>query len=323
MSQKTKRYLMLVAAIGVLAVIAGGSSGTFAGFNAVVANNNNTFATGTLFLHATHGGTTCASESATDNVNITNIGGTCSALFSVNLTSATSVQEAQLTLNNAGSLDSNDIKFMSPGCTDGNGTLTAGSLSQDIHTTDTGLALLHVNALTYGLQSGVTITVDDGTHTDTFTTATAAPAGATTISVSPHTPAFNFLAATPTNVKFAPSFGAGTLCSGLQFSIVETDSLFHDTSSNHALGCAYGPGVDGTTNGCTFSSGAGYTVATLPSSMAALTLSNQGGNQPTGLNAGQSRYFLVRISPPSGGGLDNTYQNKTATFNLRWQIDQA
>ena len=78
--KRIKQYLMLLLAIGVIAVVASGS-GTFASFNAETQNNNNTFATGTLLLHSTTGGTTCASESNSGNLNVTDPTG-CSVLFS-------------------------------------------------------------------------------------------------------------------------------------------------------------------------------------------------------------------------------------------------
>lgn len=321
MNKNTKRFLTLIGLMGVIAVATSAGSGTFAGFTAEVSNNGNYFATGTLFLHATDGGgSTCASEAATNNLNITNVGGTCNALFSVNLTSATAVTSAQLTLKNAGTLPSSDIQFSSPGCTDStNQTLTDGTLSGSISNA-APITSIAVNALTYAIPSGTTITVTDNTNSDTFTTSAAAAAGATTISVTSHQPTNSYVSGN--FVKSAPSFGAGTLCGGLQYAIVETDSSFHDTSGNHALGCAYGFGVDGTTNGCTF--GGTYTVNNIPGSMTSLTLASSGGTGNTGtqLSAGGTRYFLIQIQP-SGGSLDNTYQNKKATFDLRWQINQA
>ncbi len=58
--KRVKQYLTLLMAIGVIAVVAGGS-GTFASFTAEVTHTGNTFATGTLLLHSTSGTTTCAS----------------------------------------------------------------------------------------------------------------------------------------------------------------------------------------------------------------------------------------------------------------------
>jgi hypothetical protein len=99
MSKKTKRYLMLLVAVGLITVAAGGS-GTFATFNAQVSNNNNVFTSGTLFLHNTVNGTTCGSESASNNVNL----GTpytadngCTTLFSTTLPTAGALLNAALT----------------------------------------------------------------------------------------------------------------------------------------------------------------------------------------------------------------------------------
>jgi hypothetical protein len=318
MSKKTKRYLMLLAAVGLIAVAAGGS-GTFATFSAETANNGNYFATGTLFLHATSGGTTCTSEAATNNVNITNVGGGCNAIFQVSLTSGTATQYAALTLKNAGTVPAGGIKFYSPapGCQSAPMLLQNTTLSSDITVAGGNITSLPVNALTYGLQSGVTVTLDNGTNIDTFTTSAAVPAGATAIPVNSQTPAFDFAAATPTNVKSAPSFGSGNLCTGLQVAIVETTST--PTFAN-AVSCAFG-NISGPT--CTFNTTPNLT--TLPGSATALNLLSGGGtgNAGLGLDAGGTRYFVIAVQPPSVSGLDNTYQNKKATFDLRWQINQA
>ncbi len=104
----SKTYLKLLIAAGILAVI-GGGAGTFATFNAEVTNQNNVFANGTLFLHATpNGGATCTSES-----NGANSAG-CTWLFNTTLTGGT--QTATLQLNNAGTIDASDIKFSIGGC---------------------------------------------------------------------------------------------------------------------------------------------------------------------------------------------------------------
>lgn len=69
-SKRVKQYLMLLTAIGLVAIASGGS-GTFASFSAEVANPNNTFATGTLYLHdSVSGQTECTSESAPSNSNV-------------------------------------------------------------------------------------------------------------------------------------------------------------------------------------------------------------------------------------------------------------
>ncbi len=150
MSKKTKRYLMLLVAVGLIAVAAGGS-GTFATFSAETANNGNFFATGTLFLHATSGGTTCTSEAATNNVNISNVGGGCNAIFQVSLTSGTATQYASLVLKNAGSVPADGINFYSPapGCQSAPILLQNTTLSSNI-STGVPITSLPVNALTSG-----------------------------------------------------------------------------------------------------------------------------------------------------------------------------
>jgi predicted ribosomally synthesized peptide with SipW-like signal peptide len=84
--KRIKQYLMLLLAIGVIAVAASGG-GTFASFSAEVTNANNVFATGSLILNNTHGSTTCTSainsgvSNNTNNLNST--GHDCATLFNV------------------------------------------------------------------------------------------------------------------------------------------------------------------------------------------------------------------------------------------------
>jgi hypothetical protein len=91
-----------------------GGTGTFASFNAEVANNGNTFASGTLFLHETQAGNTaCTSESDTTNNSFSGAG--CNVLF--NASSLTSgVQTAHLALNNNGTIPAADTKFNVTSC---------------------------------------------------------------------------------------------------------------------------------------------------------------------------------------------------------------
>jgi hypothetical protein len=100
---------MLLAALGLIA-IAAGSSGTFASFDAEVTNTNNTFTSGTLFLHETpNGGTECDSEGdLTANHN------TCTALFTYDLSSP--AQTATVDLNNAGSINAAHVAFKISNC---------------------------------------------------------------------------------------------------------------------------------------------------------------------------------------------------------------
>ena len=126
---RAKQYLMLMTVVGLVAVAAGGGSGTFASFSAEVTNPGNTFAAGTLFLHNTQGGTTCTSESNTLNVNPgTGVGGnTCAVLFNnINLQNGTDAT-ADLALNNAGTVNATDIKWDVPSCTVSNNSGATGS----------------------------------------------------------------------------------------------------------------------------------------------------------------------------------------------------
>jgi predicted ribosomally synthesized peptide with SipW-like signal peptide len=111
MSKKTKRYLMLLVAVGLIAVAAGGS-GTFASFNAEVTNSNNTFASGTLFLHDTpnSSATVCKSE---DNLSNNTYSG-CTFLFNKDLSAGS--QTATLALNNAGTISASALTFKVTGC---------------------------------------------------------------------------------------------------------------------------------------------------------------------------------------------------------------
>jgi len=80
---RAKQYLMLLTVAGLIAIVGGSSSGTFASFNAEVSNTGNYFATGTLVLNDKSGGTTCTSAQDTaDNHNITSPTG-CATLFTV------------------------------------------------------------------------------------------------------------------------------------------------------------------------------------------------------------------------------------------------
>jgi predicted ribosomally synthesized peptide with SipW-like signal peptide len=121
MSKKTKRYLMLLAAVGLIAVAAGGS-GTFATFNAEVTNTGNTFASGTLFLHDTpNGGTVCKSED--DLTNNTN--SSCTWLFNADLSAGS--QTARLALNNPGTISGTGLTFKVAGCTVGDNSAVTGT----------------------------------------------------------------------------------------------------------------------------------------------------------------------------------------------------
>jgi len=377
--------------------VVGGSSGTFASFNAEVTNSGNYFATGTLLLHDFGGTNTCTSESTATNAN--NGGGdTCDILYHVPLTAVSStlgsgltsgvavtsltvgaisggaidagdsivvtsgsntqtftttrgtdvggttitvssqnanfsypvgstvtdsqgIHYAQLTLTNAGTLEASDIKFESPspGCQNSSPGQVNATLSSGL-TGGVAITSLPVSALTVAVRSGDVITVSDGTNTDSFTASAAAGIGATSIPVTSHAPVNSYISGN--NVIYGPNFGAGDLCTALQFSVIETDSSFHHSASNNALGCAYGtPDSNNSTDGlgCTF--GTTPNLLSIPSSLTLLTLkSGADSNNGTNLSAGKSRYFLIGVKQPD---LNNTYQNRQAAFSLLWHIDQS
>jgi hypothetical protein len=106
--KRIKQYLVLLTAVGVIAIVAA-SPGTFASFSAETTNAGNTFVTGTLFLHNTADGTTCTSE--TNTSTNTQVSG-CDILFNgLGVSNGTELDSSPLTLNDAGTIDATDIKF--------------------------------------------------------------------------------------------------------------------------------------------------------------------------------------------------------------------
>jgi predicted ribosomally synthesized peptide with SipW-like signal peptide len=89
-SKRVKQYLMLLTAIGLIAIASGGGSGTFASFTAEVHNPGNTFATGSLYLHdSVTNLAECTSESAPNNSNTAEAspaGDACDTLITVSAT---------------------------------------------------------------------------------------------------------------------------------------------------------------------------------------------------------------------------------------------
>ena len=125
--KRVKQYLMLLMALGVVAVVMTGS-GTFAGFDAQVTNAGNTFVAGTLFLHDTNGATTCTSESASLNYNPGDgsNGDNCAVLFNGADLSGGPVT-ADLALENAGTIDASQLKFSVDNCTVGDNSANTGT----------------------------------------------------------------------------------------------------------------------------------------------------------------------------------------------------
>jgi len=177
MTKNAKRYLMLIAAVGLVAIAAGGS-GTFATFNATVSNNGNTFASGTLYLHDTNGSTTCASESSATNTNIgaavslssptlhdTSNG--CATLFSnLTLPNATGKIAATHTITSSGSVSNIYVSGLS-----GNPIALGDEILLNDGSGDT--QPFYVSGTTSTSSGVTTIPVHTQTATATFTAGTA------------------------------------------------------------------------------------------------------------------------------------------------------
>jgi hypothetical protein len=299
MSRKAKRYLMLLAAIGLVAVVVGGESGTFATFNAEVANNNNVFQTGTLFLHDTTGGTTCSSESASNNANL-GTGDTCNQVFNVSAAGgAAGVTYYQVALKNAGSINASALKFYTNSACASTSVGVSDGTANGIQTTVT---TVNVSGLTLGIPSGTAIKFAGG---PTVHTVGVTANNATSITVD--TPV---TVANGDTVQFFPSFtgSGGDLCSTLGFAIWDMSG-----ASSPSTDVTPGDGVCVYTPGCAF--GANTDLGHLPATAGASNATLSGG----GLNAGATRYFLIGINEPD---LDNSFQSQQAKVSVAWHIEQ-
>ena len=304
MSKNTKRYLMLVAAIGLLAIGTGGS-GTFATFSAETSNNGNYFATGTLFLHTTkQGGNICKSELDPGNSNITANG--CDFLFHVTNLGVNQTQTVNLQLDNAGSINASKMKFAlgSTGCVNSTPavTTTSGAVSSGAQTT------ISVAALPQALVKGTQIVITDGTNSDTLTMNATAASAATSIDVTGSSTTHAY--ASGSSIKIFATFGSASLCSNLQFSIQETNSL-----GGAAQKCIFPTGIAGAA--CTSTS----TLTGITTTLNDLTSDLwSGGSNATALDAGKSRYITITVKSPAT--FTNTQQNAQAAFDLVWHIEQ-
>jgi predicted ribosomally synthesized peptide with SipW-like signal peptide len=301
--KRIKQYLMLLLAIGVIAVVASGS-GTFASFTAETQNDNNTFATGTLFLHNSDGTTTCTSESGSGNLQVSPA---CATLFSIANLAPSSTSTASLTLTNAGSVNSANIKWDRPAlCQDAAASI--GTLNASAADNASSLAIL---SLSQTVVKDTLIKLTDGSSTKTFkvttTTASAGVGNVTTVPVSaqaggannPHT-----YATSTTVVTFDLGFTTTpALCSQLKLSIDEVDP-----SNDSEIGCVY-PSV---TNGVACVVASGTVLSSLPN-----TLTNLGSDP---LNAGISRKFVISVLAPSS--LGNSDMTTQAKFSLLWHLEQ-
>lgn len=309
-TKKTKRYLMLLAALGLIA-IAAGSSGTFAGFNAQVANTGNTFQTGTLFLHDNGGTNTCTSESDANNQNIAGTG--CDILFTTPSITPGTTYTAHLTLSNAGTLDSSDIQFAlgSSGCVDAKPTI--GTLGSGL-TSGNSVTSITIANLSQSLLDGTKIELHENSdaNTQTFTVSgNYNPGSSVAVTVTSQSANFSYTTAATVSLD---AFGTA-LCSQLKMTIQEDTNNGFGTPV--ASTCAF-PASTSATCGTP-------TVALSDASLASLQAlqlgSGTGGNSTTKLSAGKSRYFTISILAPAS--LANNAQNDETSFDLLWQIDQV
>jgi predicted ribosomally synthesized peptide with SipW-like signal peptide len=300
MSKKTKRYLMLLVAVGLIAVAAGGS-GTFASFNAQVTNANNVFATGTLFLHDTkQNGNICRSEDSSNDA-------TCEVLISSLSHKPGDTDFANIALANAGSIDASALTF-SATCDDSTRPTiaTADPYSAGDYTSTPltlTLALPH-----QPLVKGTALVIFDGTHTDNLVVDSTVSASSPTVDV---TGTSNDGMTSPGAVRIAASFGSGALCNattGVLFSIQETDQTWSAATGK----CVY-PALAGA---CAFTQTLGSATASSPNSLTSALLPGMS----SALDAGGTRYFKVKVKMPDG--LLNAAQNSQAKFDLTWHIDQ-
>lgn len=348
MSRKhVKQYLMLLLAVGVIAVALSGG-GTFASFNAQVANRNNTFATGTLYLHesATN---TCTSESASSNSNLntslTHLGDACDILFSgVN---ASGYDLVGLDMKNAGSLDGDGLHlalgntangFTQTGCVSSLAYSNIDTLGTPLVSGNAVTTIALSSPLTISIYNGAHVRLNDGTNTQIFTTSAIAHVGDTSISVVSQNANHSYTTSTPTtNVQYSPQFngGGGNLCNDLKLEIVEVptsgdlgnvtvDPTTGDTSAPAGSVCAYG-GLTNGTNGCDFTNATALSGIPNYSTFDDLSLKDLTGstdpNTGTGLDAGTDRYIvLALVVDPAATNSDQSLQ---ASFDLVWNMNQS
>jgi predicted ribosomally synthesized peptide with SipW-like signal peptide len=116
--KRVKQYLLLLLAIGVIAVVATGS-GTFASFSAETTNSGNTFATGTLVLKNSVGSTVCLSTGGGTTDTNTNSTG-CAKVIDVGAKVPGYSTTGTVDIKNDGSLNSSKLTFTPSSCTPGN-----------------------------------------------------------------------------------------------------------------------------------------------------------------------------------------------------------
>jgi hypothetical protein len=287
---------MLLAAIGLVAVVVGGGSGTFAGFNAQVANTGNTFATGTLFLHNQKqgSGTICKSEDDGSNDNVS-----CEVLFSSLNHEAGDTDTAFVKLTNAGSLNATS-SALTTSCVDTGTPAIATAAAYTSSATS-----LTLTGLTQPLVTGTELILTNATQTLTYDSVTVS---ADDLNESNPVSVSGVNTGSSGNVAYvhiANTFGSGELCNvttGVQVFVQEDTTNWAGDNGACAVPSA-GSTCDFVTNDVTLGAAAAHGSYTLGS-----------------LAAGATRYYEIHVKMPSA--LTNTAQNSQAKFDLTWQISQ-
>jgi hypothetical protein len=323
--KRIKQYLMLLTVVGLIAIAANGS-GTFASFSAETTNADNTFATGTLFLHSTaNGTTTCTSEDASSNDNFQTNG--CGTLFDLSDISPGSLATAHLALTNAGTLAAKHISFYAPtACV--SSVASIGTLDAAVSASTTPGSIV-IDNLTQTLVASTPIDIADSNgDVITFTVAsTVTPAtpgsGSTTVTVTGSTDASYGISANAAISLHTPftETPTQTVCSQAQVTIQEAADNTYDVSG--VSECAWPSNLSAA---CAFPSS--KTLADLPdgsTNAEDLSLvSGENGNTTTDLDAnGGTRYFVISVKVPDTGSNQNDLQNEQAKVSLTWHIDQA
>jgi hypothetical protein len=322
--KRIKQYLMLLTVVGLIAIAANGS-GTFASFSAETTNADNTFATGTLFLHNTaNGTTTCTSEEASGNDNFQTNG--CGTLFNLSDISPGSTATAHLALTNAGTLAAKHISFYAPNaCV--SSVASIGTLDAAVSANTTPGSIV-IDNLTQTLVANTPIDItDSNSHVITFTVAstvtpTSPGSGSTTVTVTGSTDASDGIAANAAISLDTPFTEASqTVCSQAQVTIQEAADDTYDVTGVDE--CAWPSNLSAA---CTFPSS--KTLADLPDGSANAEnlslVSDENSNTSTDLDAnGGTRYFVISVKVPDTGSNQNDLQNEQAKVSITWHIDQA
>jgi hypothetical protein len=267
---RTKKALLLMMAIGAAAYL--GFSGTFANFQAETSNNGSSIASGTLTLNnQVNSAAACFSYTS---VTADNINSGCDAAFAATNTAPgvfQSTQIAKITLTNSGSIDASKLYLYASQV---NGKLATGLTAGQTGITAIALTASNPAGLEGSVAVGNSIVLSYGGHTQTFTATAPAIGGATSISVTSATAAFDFPAGTNvtntsgnTSASNTDCYDAKTTVGGTAGATFGTQLNFNPTAGNPFCGSVlmWVQEVSGANTYCwfgkgsTFSSGSSFT----------------------------------------------------------------